>query len=164
MDIQMQWVVRRTIPAIAKMVRRAKIKGYTQRELVTLNKKTNHILLVARDGEEVVGFLAYAMFPESVELLRFVVSVEHRRQGVGSHMLIYLQRKLRKIRKNRAVLSASVGTDKSDLLYFLRSHGFIASRSAATEDGETRYQMVKDIRAGTPVMIGELFYAGISGF
>jgi [ribosomal protein S18]-alanine N-acetyltransferase len=77
---------------------------------------------VAREGDELIGFAIMQYKEEEAHLLLFAVSAAHRRQGVGSALLSWLE---------ETALTAGIGliylearTRNAEARAFYRKHGY----------------------------------------
>ena len=56
-------------------------------DLASLSQGVNAILLQARDGDDVAGFILCRCIADEAEVLTLAVSPAYRRQGIGSRLL-----------------------------------------------------------------------------
>ena len=105
--------------------------------------------LVARAGEQVVGFGGIWLMVDEAHITTFGVHPEWRRRGVGRQLLIALVELSEQMRASRMTLEVRAGNQAAQELY--RRFGFIVAGRRAryyTDDGEDALIMTTPALAG----------------
>ena len=105
--------------------------------------------LVARAGEQVVGFGGIWLMVDEAHITTFGVHPEWRRRGVGRQLLIALVELSEQMRASRMTLEVRAGNEAAQELY--RRFGFIVAGRRAryyTDDGEDALIMTTPALAG----------------
>ena len=103
-------------------------------------RRRNTIAMVAEYGTWVVGFMAYELFADRLELVRLTVAEGYRRNGIGAGLLAKLASKLTAHRRTR-VLADVPDTDLTAHL-FLAACGYRAVRVLPDRGCGTLYRFV----------------------
>jgi ribosomal-protein-alanine N-acetyltransferase len=80
-------------------------------------------VVVVREGATLVGFGIMKYHDEAAHLLLFAVARTHRRQGLGTRMLRWLEKVARAAGLQRIGLEARA--DNAEALAFYRRHGYV---------------------------------------
>jgi ribosomal-protein-alanine N-acetyltransferase len=105
--------------------------------------------LIARAGEQVVGFGGIWLMVDEAHITTFGVHPEWRRRGVGRQLLIALVELSEQMRASRMTLEVRAGNQAAQELY--RRFGFIVAGRRAryyTDDGEDALIMTTSALAG----------------
>jgi [ribosomal protein S18]-alanine N-acetyltransferase len=105
--------------------------------------------LIARAGEQVVGFGGIWLMVDEAHITTFGVHPEWRRRGVGRQLLIALVELSEQMRASRMTLEVRAGNQAAQELY--RRFGFIVAGRRAryyTDDGEDALIMTTPALAG----------------
>jgi len=94
----------------------------------------NRIGLVAERGETIVGWMLYELHPRHGRLVRLAFHPGHRREGVGTWLVLKLRTKLSDHRRDRLI--TTVPDTMLEAHLFLRSTGFRAERVLPGRFGE----------------------------
>ena len=122
--VHIRWMIRRDMPDIIDIEREAFEFPWSEEEFVRCLRQRNCIGMVAEQNDRVVGFMIYELHENRLHLLAFAVHREHRRSGVGAHMLSKLIGKLWPNRRTRILLEVRETNLYAQL--FFRSQGFRA--------------------------------------
>jgi len=109
--------------------------AYAFEQELTANRLARY--LVARRGEQVVGFSGLWLMVDEAHITTFGVHPDHRRRGIGRRLLLRLAELAGELRASRMTLEVRVGNVPAQELY--RSFGFaISGRRIAyySDDGE----------------------------
>lgn len=90
--------------------------------------------IVARRGDEIVGYMLYRLDKESLEVMRMAIHPEFRKSGVGRAMIERLRNKLSTQR--RKYLVASVGERDLQSQLFFRACGFRVTEIWQFDEGD----------------------------
>lgn len=89
--------------------------AYAYRQEIETNRMAHYI--VARVGEEVVGFAGIWLMVDQAHITTFAVDPEWRRQGVGSQMVLTLLRMSRTLGARNATLEVRLSNLAARRLY-----------------------------------------------
>jgi ribosomal-protein-alanine N-acetyltransferase len=89
--------------------------------LMNILRQKNSIGIVAESSEKILGFAIYDLKEDSIDIVRFAVHPEHRRQGIGTALLDKLISKLHPSR--RCFLRQTVSEDNLNGQLFLKARG-----------------------------------------
>jgi ribosomal-protein-alanine N-acetyltransferase len=89
--------------------------AYAYRQEIETNRMAHYI--VARVGEEVVGFAGIWLMVDQAHITTFAVDPEWRRQGVGSQMILTLLRMSRTLGARNATLEVRLSNLAARRLY-----------------------------------------------
>jgi [ribosomal protein S18]-alanine N-acetyltransferase len=105
------------------------------------------VLFVAVLDGEVVGYMAYKVFADFINLYRIAVRPDSRRRGIGLEMLLRLQCTLATTRRDHIQLF--VGTRNESAIRLYRRCDFHVDRlePSCYGPGEDAYVMVCDVRS-----------------
>jgi ribosomal-protein-alanine N-acetyltransferase len=102
--------------------------------------------IVAEEAHKIVGFLiGVRVTTENAKVLMLSVSKQHRKQGIGSELLIRFLKEISK--KKVKIVELEVRTDNEKAINFYRKHGFIikAKIKGFYQNGKTAYTMSKQL-------------------
>lgn len=122
--LKIRWMVRRDLRDVLAIEREAFDSPWTRRDFVTTLGRVTAFGMVAEWYGRIVGFMIYELAKRRFHLLNMAVAAEHRRQGVGSHMLAFLQSELKP--KQIQAITVEVGDRNLGAHLFLRANGFRA--------------------------------------
>lgn len=123
--VHIRWLIRRDIPEILTIDVASFGQPWTEDEFLKLLRERNIIGMVAERGEKIVGFMIYELKPRGINVLRFAVQREMRRQGVGVQMVLKL---LRKLSGRRSLVGITVRENNMAAQLWLRACGWRAIR------------------------------------
>jgi ribosomal-protein-alanine N-acetyltransferase len=140
--VQVRWVLKREMPEVLSIDRRGFEFPWLEEDFTRRLGKCNVICMVARHGENVVGFMVYEMHETRLHILKFAVCPKCRRRGVGNQMIAKLTGKLCSPSRDRILLEVRETNLVAQL--FFRSVGFRATavlRNWYEHTAEDAYQM-----------------------
>jgi ribosomal-protein-alanine N-acetyltransferase len=117
--------------------------AWTEQNLRRCLKKKNCIGVVGEIDDRVVSFMAYHLSESSINVLRFVVHYDWRRQRCGSAMIEKLKQKLSAQRRSKIIIHVRESNLSGQL--FLKSQQFWVKkikRSYYEDTGEDAYLFV----------------------
>ncbi len=141
--VHVRWMIRNDWPAVLQIEEICFVDPWDEEYLEHLKSKTNCILMVAEHREKVVGYFAYILHKNHLELINLATHPGYRRQGVGQQMMAKLKSKLGPHR--RACIECTINERAEAMTLFLRAMGFRADRllRGYCDDGESdAYLMV----------------------
>lgn len=103
-------------------------------------------LIVAEEAHKTVGFLiGVRIATEKAKVLMLSVSNQHRKQGIGSELLIRFLKQIS--RKNVKIVELEVRIDNKKAINFYKKHGFIIKAKIRKfyQNGKTAYTMSKQL-------------------
>ena len=109
--------------------------AYAFEQELTANRLAHYV--VARLGDRVVGFGGIWLMVDEAHITTFGVHPDHRRRGVGRHLLLRLAELAIELGSTRMTLEVRISNEPAQLLY--SSFGFrVAGRRIAyySDDGE----------------------------
>lgn len=145
-NIEIHWLIRGQVEQVLKIEQRCFESPWDEETLLSHLRQRNCIGLVGMRGNEVLGYVVYHMLPDTgsrtsaLEIIRFAVSTDHRRDGVGSKMLEKLVGKL--AAQRRQYITVHVRETNLSAQFFLRECGFNAVevvREHYDDSGEDAY-------------------------
>lgn len=141
--VHIRWGVRRDMPTILDIDALSYATPWSQEEFLSRMRERNCILFVAtrviaRDVDEVLGYMLVWLHKHNIEVSRFAVHPAFRRRGIGSEMIAKLRTKLSHHR--RTWLSVKVPETALEAQLFLRESGFVAIGMVGQEREEILFQ------------------------
>lgn len=124
--LDFRFLIRRDLDVVLSIERVSFEFPWTEEDLIRTIRKRDCIGMVCEIGDQVLGYMIYALDKSKMELINFAVHPNYRRKGVGSAMLERLIAKLSYQRRNRIEMRV-METNMPALLFF-RSNGFEATR------------------------------------
>lgn len=121
---EVRWMIRKDHREVVNIDELSHELGWAEEDFVRLLRERNIIGMVAERGEQIVGFMLYALHPNRLEVLRFAVHPDLRFQGIGSRMVGKLIGKLAPQRRNKILLDVDERCLGEQL--FLKRRGFRA--------------------------------------
>jgi ribosomal-protein-alanine N-acetyltransferase len=100
-------------------------------ELMNILRQKNSIGIVAESSEKILGFAIYDLEKDSIDIVRFAVHPEHRRQGIGTALLDKLISKCHPF--SWCFLRQTVSEDNLDGQLFLKARGLKAESISRNE-------------------------------
>lgn len=134
-DFSFRFVIRRDMQSIEQIERTSFEFPWSESDFCRVMRRRDVTSLACEVGEDLVGYMIYAVTKSKLQLLNFAVHPNHRRRGVGTSMVQRLIAKLSPHRINRIellVIETSMGA-----LSFFRSVGFVATRLIRSPYEET---------------------------
>jgi ribosomal-protein-alanine N-acetyltransferase len=148
--VHIRWMIRRDMPEVLQTEQTSFDFAWTEEDFLRCLRQRNCIGMVAEQGEKVVGFMIYELHKNKLHILNFAVHPKHRRQGVGTQMILKLISKLSSHRRTRITLEVRETNLAAQL--FFRAQGCLAVRVLRTyyeDSGEDaflmQYQLADDI-------------------
>lgn len=99
-----QWLTRRDMPEVLAIENQSFEFPWSEEDFLRYLRQRNCIGMIAEHGEQIVGFMIYAIHKDKLHLLNFAVRKDFRRRGVGGQMLRKLVGKLSSHRRTRLVV------------------------------------------------------------
>lgn len=121
-DYPVRWMIRRDLLAVLQIEHASFEFAWTEEDFLTTLRNLNTIGHVAEVGNEIVGFMLYALDKDVLHVLDFAVKPTMRRSGVGVAMVQKLKNKLSQHGRNR--IAVEVRETNLDAQLFFRSQGF----------------------------------------
>jgi ribosomal-protein-alanine N-acetyltransferase len=140
--VHIRWMIRRDMPEVLAIEHGSFANPWCEEEFLRVLRQRNCIGMVAEQGERVVGFMIYELHKAKLQVVRFAVSGECRRMGVGRQMVAKLVGKLSSHRRTRVVLAVRESELGAQL--FFRTEAFRATevlREHFEDTGEDAYVM-----------------------
>jgi len=122
--VHIRWMLRRDLPEVLWIESAAFEFPWSKADFIRCLRHRNCIGIVAEDGNQVVGFMVYALQRTRIHFLNFAVHPAFRRLGVGRQMVAHRKAKLSEQRRTRITLE--VRERNLDAQLFFRSMGFRA--------------------------------------
>lgn len=119
-----RWMIRSDMPKVLDIENRSFEFPWSENDFIRLLMGRNHIGMVACDGDQVIGFMIYAVCKGRIEVQHFAVDPDRRRRGVGTAMINKMKSKLSMTR--RATIIFGCPDQLLDVHLFLQSQGFVA--------------------------------------
>jgi len=123
--VHIRWMIRRDLPEVLQIEEDGFEFPWTEREIMDALRQQNCIGMVAEQGERVVGFMIYKLYPKHLHLVSLAVARDCQRRGVGRLMVDKLVEKLTRQRRVRITLETRETNLAAQL--FFRSQGFRAT-------------------------------------
>lgn len=147
-DVKIRWGVRDDIPSILEIEQLSFADPWNETDLRTTLKIKNVIMLVALVGDELVGYVVYALNNHSIEVINLAVHPCITRRGVGSVLVNTLCGKLTPEKRNR--LKVAVRERNLDAQLFFKSMGFravnVVHGAFGEQSDEDAYLMTYKVR------------------
>lgn len=128
--LHIRWGVARDLPQIMAISDGSFVGGWTEDDFRKCLRQRNCIIMVAEQGEKVVGYVVYELNRTYIRLLNFAVAPSSRRQGVGTALLQKMRYKLCSHRREKLTVTVRESSDTA--LLFFRAGGL---RAVAFERG-----------------------------
>ena len=104
LDTQIRWLIRRDMPEVLKIEQESFDTPWTEEDFLCCLRQRNCIGMVAELDRQVVGFMVYELHKARLHILNFAVSLEFRRLGIGTQMVLRLIDKLSQQRRHEILL------------------------------------------------------------
>lgn len=124
-SLQLRWVIRRDMDEMLEIERGSFEFPWNETDFVDALRQRNIIGIVAEAASEIRGFMIYELRKHELEIIKFAVHPEMRRQLIGTTMLRRLKDKLSIQRRKELVLKIRESNLPGQL--FFRQAGFEAS-------------------------------------
>jgi [ribosomal protein S18]-alanine N-acetyltransferase len=129
-------IIRGDLPALIEIERTNKFSPWTEAEFrAWFLGPRKSIGIVCMTGHIAVGFVAYEIGDDAIEIQNMAVRPAYRRRAVASQMLARLGGKLTEFAKSRLV--ATVRDTNLPMHLFLRTRGFRATEVCHGQDTKT---------------------------
>lgn len=126
LDVQIRWLIRRDMPEVLRIEQSSFEFSWTEEDFLCCLRQRNCIGMVAERDHQIVGFMIYELHKSRLNILNFAVAPEHRKQGIGTQMILRLIDKLSQQRRKEILFE--VRERNLDAQLFFRSQGFRAVR------------------------------------
>lgn len=149
-----RWATRRDMPEILAIEHASFDHPWCEEEFLRVLRQRNCIGMVAEHGDRVVGFMAYELHRDKIQLLDFATHSGCRRTGVGRYMISKVAGKLSRLRRDRIELVVRETNLPAQL--FFRAQGFGATeviRSHYPDSGEDGYAMLYRLPASAATQL-----------
>ena len=136
-----RWAIKRDLPAVLEIEGASYTTGtvWTREDFLAVLKCRQCIMIVAEQGNAVVGFAVYELQQDRLRVLNLAVAPHARRSGVGAKLLRVVMDKVTTHRRER--LTATIRETNANAIAFARACGLRATgleRGAfEVEDGYT---------------------------
>lgn len=126
-NVNIRWLIRRDMAAVLKIENEAFEFPWTEKDFLNCIRQSNCVGMVTECNEKIVGFMVYELHKSHLNILKFAVATDARRQRVGSQMAQKLIDKLgSKMHPNRSVIELIVRESHLAAQLFFRESGFRA--------------------------------------
>jgi len=122
--ITIHWAIRTDLPQMLLIEAESFDSPWGENDFILCLRRRNHIAMVAKDGDRVVGYMVYVLHKYCLDVLNFAVASDYRRRGVGRMMVEKLMSKLTPDRRNRVMFTVADFNLEGHL--FLKAMGFRA--------------------------------------
>lgn len=143
--LQIRWMIRRELPRILTIDAESYLQPWDQEDFLNCLRERNCIGMVAATETGVIaGYMIYEIHKTKLEMVRFAVHPEMRRQGIGRAMLAKLAMKLS---QQRTQLLVSCHERNLTAQKFMRACGMqaVAVNREAYLDGDSEYVFVLSV-------------------
>jgi len=154
LQVQIRWLIRRDMTDVLRIERDSFEFAWSEEDFLRCLRQRNCIGMVAEADSQIVGFMIYELHKSKLSVLNFAVSLDWRRQGVGTQMAQKLVDKLSQQRRNEIILEVRETNLGAQL--FFREHGFKAInilRSHYDDTTEDAYVMRYRLDDGETVSV-----------
>lgn len=106
-SVHVRWMIRRDMAEIQAIEEAAFQFPWTEEDFLRCLRQRNCIGMVAElktSGNPVVGYMIYELHKSCLHVMNFAVCPKHRRQGVGTQLVLKLASKLSSHRRTRITL------------------------------------------------------------
>jgi [ribosomal protein S18]-alanine N-acetyltransferase len=125
-QVRIRWMIRRDMTDVLEIENGSFEFAWSEDDFIRCLRKRNCIGMVAVHDDQVVGFMVYGLEKTKLHILKFAVSKQFRRLGVGRQMVATLVGKLSTGRRNRIALE--VRETNLSVQMFFRENGFQATQ------------------------------------
>lgn len=122
-NVQIRWIVRRDVDAIME-IDASCFGSITTCEMLKLLKERQNIGFVVVDGDDVAGFVIYELCKDRLNILKFGIHEDRRKEGFGRALINHMIEKLSPNR--RRMICAVISESETEMHLFLKSCGFLA--------------------------------------
>lgn len=131
--VHIRWMIRRDYSDVLAIDAASFSHAMVESELMNILRQKNSIGIVAESesSEKILGFAIYDLEKDLIDIVRFAVHPEHRRQGIGTALLDKLISKLNPLR--RCFLRQTVSEDNLNGQLFLKARGLKAESISRNE-------------------------------
>lgn len=150
MDVHISWMVRRDMAEVLQIERAVFAYPWSEEDFIRSLRVRNSIGMVAKCGDEVVGFMIYELHSHALNIMNIAVHPEYQRRSVGTHMINKLKGKLSPNRRH--TLCCDIRESNLDGQLWLREMGFRATgivHEPWAETDEDAYHMVYGLHVPT---------------
>lgn len=131
MALKLRWAVVNDLPSLIRIEEECFDYYWSEETFKKLIQSRNHVVIAAEVDGQVVGFMAYELQENNIDLLGVAVLPDYWRQGIAKAMVKRLKDKLRPTGQRtqaRATVTARVRETNTRAHYFFKAMGFKAVR------------------------------------
>lgn len=151
MNLHIRWMIGRDREQVFAIERASFDFAWTEDDFLRCLQQRNCIGMVAEAGDRVVGYMVYALEPESLTVLNFAVHPAYRRQDIGTRMVLKLVGKLSSHRRTHITLHCRETNLAAQM--FWRACEFRAvgvANGYYLDSGDDAYLFRFDLKPGPP--------------
>ena len=140
--VHIRWMIRRDMPEVLRAEHESFDYSWTEEDFLRCLRQRNCIGMVAEHDDRVLGFMIYELHKTKLHVLNFAVAPDHRRNGIGTQMVMKLVGKLSSHRRTKITLAVRESNLPAQI--FFRGQAFKATRvlrSYYDDSGEDAYLM-----------------------
>ena len=140
--VHIRWMIRRDMPEVLRAEHESFDYSWTEEDFLRCLRQRNCIGMVAEHDDRVLGFMIYELHKSKLHVLNFAVAPDHRRNGIGTQMVMKLVGKLSSHRRTKITLAVRESNLPAQI--FFRGQAFKATRvlrSYYDDSGEDAYLM-----------------------
>lgn len=132
--VHIRWMIRRDMPEVL-VIEEAGDCEWTEQDFLRFLRNRNCMGMVAEVGQKVVGFMAYVLEKNRLDIAKMSVHPMCRLQAIGRQLADKLKSKLSPFRRTKLV--CRVGESRVAGQLFLKAIGFKAERVVRSDDEST---------------------------
>ena len=119
--------------------------GWTENSLISAFNSNGFNILVALEGEEVVGYIAYTIGLDSADIESVVVKPSERKKGIAGNLIDGAQKDIARCGIDKILLEVREGNIPAISLYIKNNFSVISKRNKYYHDGENALVMIKEL-------------------
>ncbi len=138
--VNVRWMIRGDLPEVMKIERDSFPVPLNEADFLACLSQRNSIGVVAENGDHVVGFMIYELYPRKIVLVRMAVAPANRLRGVATALIKKLFSKLTLNGRQQILIHLRESNTEGHL--FLKNQGFRATevkRRYFEDSGEDAY-------------------------
>ncbi len=162
--IRVRWMIRDDYPEVFAIENKSFKAPWLKKDFICCFRKLNCIGMVAEYHNQVVGYIAYALYKHRIHLVKFAVHPKYRRLGVGTQMVTKLISKLSANRRNRITLAVRETNLPAQLFFSncgFRAICILREFYEDTPEDAYRMQYVLKVETYPPIFKGKNRIAGL---